>query len=167
VKLPLLGLRAQPDIAPQDSQHAQTPRAQADDGDEQPLLTGLRVLVVEDEADTRAMIQMILEGRDALVYVVASGDEALRAIEEWHPEVLVSDIGMPEMDGYQLMEKVRAAEATRGHSLPAMALTAYAREEDRERSIAAGYQRHLVKPVEPSDLITAVAELAAQRVTKS
>jgi CheY-like chemotaxis protein len=74
---------------------------------------------------------------------------------------------MPEMDGYQLMEKVRAAEATRGRSLPAMALTAYAREEDRERSIAAGYQRHLVKPVEPSDLITAVSELAAQRVTKS
>ncbi|HEY0404377.1 MAG TPA: ATP-binding protein, partial [Pyrinomonadaceae bacterium] len=163
VKLPLLGQRAQSIIEPPDAR-PQTQGAQA--AGDQPLLDGLRVLVVEDEADTRAMIEMILEGRGALVWAVASGSEALRAIEEWRPEVLVSDIGMPDMDGYQLMERVRAMEASDGQTLPAMALTAYARDEDRERSIEAGYQSHMVKPVEPSDLIRAVAQLAAQRVTK-
>lgn len=127
------------------------------------ILTGLHVLVVEDEADTRMMIQAILEERGARVTAVESASKALQSIERQPPDVVVSDIGMPLMDGYELMRKVKAMESKLKRNLPAVALTAYARVEDRERSLAAGYLMHLPKPVEPSALIKAIAQLAGRQ----
>ena len=127
-----------------------------------PTLEGLRVLVVDDEADARDLIGVILRGRGATVDAVASAPEALEAIERDRPDVLVSDISMPEADGYQLIRELRVREAEAGVATPAVALTAYARSQDRERALAAGYQLHLAKPVEPDDLVLAVADLAGR-----
>ena len=89
----------------------------------------------------------------------ASAAEALQMIDEWQPDVLVSDIGMPVEDGYELMRKVRAREPERGGLVPAVALTAYARTEDARRALEAGYHAHIPKPVEPGELATVVASL--------
>ncbi len=159
VTLPLLGVR--PETAPDNASGRSTTLGTQPTG-AQPQLTGLRVLVVEDEPDTRLMIKMVLESCEAEVKAAASAQEAIAVLENWRPDVLVSDIGMPDMDGYELIRKVKAMESARGRSLPAVALTAYARDEDREQSIAAGYQMHLAKPVEPSELVNAIAQLAGQ-----
>jgi signal transduction histidine kinase/ActR/RegA family two-component response regulator len=127
-----------------------------------PTLEGLRVLVVDDEADARDLIGVILRRRGATVEAAASVAEALEAVERARPDVVVSDISMPESDGYQLVRELRRREATAGAALPAVALTAYARTQDHARSIAAGFQVHLAKPVEPDDLILAVANLAGR-----
>jgi signal transduction histidine kinase/ActR/RegA family two-component response regulator len=127
-----------------------------------PTLDGLRVLVVDDEADARDLIGVILRGRGAAVDAVGSAAEALEALDRERPDVLVSDISMPESDGYQLIRELRAREAEAGGATPAVALTAYARSQDRERALAAGYQMHLSKPVEPDDLILAVADLVGR-----
>jgi PAS domain S-box-containing protein len=161
VRLPLLGAPAEETKDAPADVHAMASINEPSDAQEH--LAGLRVLVVEDEADTRVMIKLVLEAAGASVSALDSADKALKVVEDWQPDVLVSDIGMPEMDGYELIRRVKALETSRGRSLPALALTAYARDEDRERSIEAGYQRHLSKPVEPSDLIRAVAELAGQQ----
>lgn len=123
-------------------------------------LVGLQVLVVDDEVDTRELITFVLEQDGAQVTAVASASEALVAIERWKPDVLISDIGMPQEDGYTLIRKVRASEA--GQSIPAVALTAYAREEDSRNAIQAGFHRHIAKPVEPTQLVEVVAELAGK-----
>jgi len=128
-------------------------------------LKGVRVLVVDDESDTRALITAILEQCGASVRAVGSTAEALAAIERERPDVLVSDIQMPVEDGYTLMRKVRAMNQGRGN-IPAAALTAYARVEDRMRALLEGYQIHLPKPVEPNELIAVVATLA-DRIGKS
>jgi signal transduction histidine kinase/ActR/RegA family two-component response regulator len=130
-----------------------------------PTLDGLRVLVVDDEADARDLIGVILRGRGAAVDAVASATDALDAIERARPDVVVSDISMPESDGYEFIRELRRREAEAGDAAaatPAVALTAYARSQDRERALAAGFQVHLAKPVEPDDLIVAVAELAGR-----
>jgi PAS domain S-box-containing protein len=161
VKLPVLGVREEAMAAIHQEQatgERHTPPETA------PRIDGLRVLVVEEEPDTRALLKMILEGCDAQVTTAGSAREALDILEDWQPDVMVSDIGMPEMDGYELMSRVAEMQAARGRHLPSVALTAYAREEDRQRSLAAGYRIHLAKPVEPSDLIRAIAELAGQQV---
>jgi hypothetical protein len=123
------------------------------------LLEGKRVLVVDDEADTRDFYATVLESSGASVIAVASAREALEVFQKQRPDVLVSDIGMPVEDGYTLIAKVRALESDRGKYLPAIALTAYAREVDREQAIAAGFQKHLSKPVEPDELVAVVANL--------
>jgi len=128
-----------------------------------PSLEGLRVLVVDDEADARESLTVVLEQCGAVVTAVASAREALGALAHQRPDILVSDIGMPEEDGYSLIEKVRVPEAAqRGGRIPAVALTAYAAPEDRRRALAAGYELHVPKPVTPEELVTAVANLSGR-----
>ncbi len=122
-------------------------------------LNGLQVLVVDDEADSRELLLFLLEQYGAIVRAVASASDAFDMLEHFTPDIIVSDIGMPEKDGYTLIRRVRSLALERGGSIPAIALTAYAREEDRNQSLAAGFQRHIAKPVEPAQLLTAFMEL--------
>jgi hypothetical protein len=122
-------------------------------------LDGLRVLVVDDEADARELMRMVLRGAGAEVMAAASADEALEQLERWSPDILVSDIGLPGDDGYVLIQKQREREAGHGPSIPALAVTAYARAEDRTRALAAGFQLHVPKPLEPADFVAAIASL--------
>ncbi len=126
------------------------------------LLSGLRVLVAEDEKDTRDLLVTVLEQCGAEVTAAESVPEALAAFDRTSPDVLVSDIGFPGEDGYSLIRKVRARQPGKGGRVPAAALTAYARPEDRQRAFEAGFQTHLAKPVDPSELITTVARLAGR-----
>ncbi|HEX8719571.1 MAG TPA: PAS domain S-box protein [Pyrinomonadaceae bacterium] len=125
-------------------------------------LAGTRVLVVEDEEDARTMLKVLLEGCGARVDAVASAAAAWESLEGAGCDVLVSDIGMAVEDGYTFIGRVRERDARRGRRTPSLALTAFARAEDRERSLAAGFDAHLAKPVEPSQLLSAVAALAAR-----
>jgi PAS domain S-box-containing protein len=125
-------------------------------------LAGVRVLVVEDEEDTRELLATALGHSGAEVEPAGSADEALRALRRRPPDVLVCDIGMPGQDGYELLARVRALAAEEGGLVPAVALTAYARAEDRRRALAAGYQVHLPKPVDPGELIALVARMAGR-----
>ncbi|MBO0860257.1 MAG: PAS domain S-box protein [Chloracidobacterium sp.] len=127
------------------------------------LLLDLRVLLVDDELEARELLGQILRDYEADVRPCASAAEALQALDEWRPDILVSDIGMPVEDGYELIRKIRAREPERCGLIPAVALTAYARAEDAKRAIKAGYQAHVSKPVEPGELATAVANLAGRR----
>jgi CheY-like chemotaxis protein len=126
-------------------------------------LDGLRVLVVDDEADTRDVVTLILQQSGAETMSAASASEAVETWRNWKPDVLVADIGMPEEDGYALIRRVRSRPADDGGQVPAVALTAYARPEDRLRILSAGFQLHVSKPVEPSELIRAVASLGIRR----
>lgn len=130
-----------------------------------PALDGLRVLVVDDEADARDIFSLMLTQCGAEVRMSASAAEALESLEQWRPDVLVSDIGMAGEDGYELMRKVRALEPERGGQTPAVALTGYANVEDQKRALAAGYQMHLPKPVALIELAAAVAVLAGRAGT--
>jgi PAS domain S-box-containing protein len=123
-------------------------------------LDDLRVLLVDDEADTREVIAFTLKQYGARVRAVASAAAVLEEIALWKPDLLLSDIGMPEMDGYMLIRKIRALPPEGGGQIPAIALTAYAGETNRELIISAGFQKHITKPVEPIQLAAAVAELA-------
>ncbi|MEG4585247.1 ATP-binding protein [Microcoleus sp. MOSTC5] len=126
-----------------------------------PTLEGLQILVVDDEADALELLSTILQKYGADVIAVASVKEALTVIETatCSPDVLVSDIGMPDEDGYSLIRKLRQLEAQRGGRLPAIALTAYARNDDRRQALLAGFQMHLTKPVDAADLVAVVASL--------
>ncbi len=141
------------------------PVAEVDDGDpcaeDSSLdLRGIRVLVVDDEPDARETLRQILEHCNAEVETVASAAEAVKRVESWRPDVLLSDIGMPGEDGYELIRRVRELPPERGGRTPAAALTAFARGEDRRRALRAGFQMHLAKPVEIQELATVVASLA-------
>jgi CheY-like chemotaxis protein len=131
--------------------------------EEAPDLTGIRVLIVEDDDDARALLAKVLEGQSASVTAVASAREALDVLGKERVDVLLSDIEMPGTDGYQLIRELRLRPSPQGGSVPAAALTAYARTEDRLRALRAGFQLHLSKPVQPAELITVVASLAARR----
>jgi PAS domain S-box-containing protein len=126
------------------------------------LLDGVRVLVVDDEVDTRDFLVTVLQESQAEVQAVASVQEALEAITNWKPDVLVSDISMPQEDGYSLIRKLRSRSPEQGGKIPAAALTAYARAEDRRRAIQAGFQLHMPKPVDPCELVTVVARLVGR-----
>jgi len=130
-----------------------------------PQLDHLRVLVVDDEEDTRDLLRAVLERCGSEVVTAGSAREALEALEKSKPDVLVSDIGMPEEDGYALIGKVRSLSPERGGKVPAIALTAYARVEDRVRVLVAGFQVHLPKPIEPIELVAIVASLAGRTGT--
>ena len=123
-------------------------------------LAGKCVLLVEDETDAREMLKAFLEGCGARVRAVGSAAEAWESLEGAGCDVLVSDIGMPEEDGYSLIARVRERDARRGGLTPAVALSAYARDEDRARSLSAGFDAHVPKPVEPAELLSIVAVLA-------
>jgi two-component system CheB/CheR fusion protein len=131
-------------------------------------LEGLRVLVVDDEAGILELLTMILEQYGAQVTAVASGEEAIAALtaNPGEHDVLLSDIGMPHEDGYALIRQVRALGAEAGGQIPAAALTAYVRVEEQQESLAAGFQRHITKPVEPAQLVSIVAELAGLNVAR-
>jgi PAS domain S-box-containing protein len=130
--------------------------------EEAPRLDGVRVLVVEDEADARHLLAAVLQKRGARVFMAASGAEALEMLERERPDVLLSDIALQDQDGYELIRKVRALSAERGGRIPAAALTGYGRLEDRMRALSAGFQLHAAKPVEPAELIAVVASLAGK-----
>jgi len=132
-----------------------------------PELDGLRLLVVDDEEDTRTLLKMVLERCGASVTTASSAREALAALRELRPDVLISDLGMPEEDGYALIRKVRALPEADGGQTPSAALTAYARAEDRLRVLRSGFQIHVPKPVEPSELVAVVANLAGRYRTGS
>ena len=128
-----------------------------------PKLDGVRVLIVDDDLDTRQMLNAVLSQCEADVVTVASAAEALREMQRLKPDVLVSDLGMPEQDGYELIKKVREMEAhLDAKATPALALTAYAKPEDRVRALAEGYQVHLSKPVEPAEFALVVANLVGR-----
>jgi CheY-like chemotaxis protein len=134
-----------------------------------PELTGLRVLVVDDEANARDLVSAILAECDAEVKTAASAAEALAILSDdsqWQPEVLISDIEMSELDGYEFMRRVRTLPADRSGRVPAVALTAYARVEDRMKALAAGFQMHVPKPIEPAELLTVLASVTG-RLAKS
>jgi CheY-like chemotaxis protein len=124
-------------------------------------LDNIRVMIVEDERDAREFIQRLLEGSQAKVRATASAAEALEELPKFRPDVIVSDIGMPEMDGYGFIRELRQLPASAGGRTPAVALTAFARSEDRTRALMAGYQMHIAKPVEPAELLATIAALAS------
>jgi PAS domain S-box-containing protein len=126
-------------------------------------LHGLRILVVEDDTDTRELLEMILTQCGASVRAVHSSDEALGEIAHFMPDVLISDIGMPGENGYELIRKIRSLDPEQGGRVPAVALTAYAAAADRRRALLAGFQTHLAKPVEPDELLAVVASLSNQQ----
>lgn len=159
IMLPFVGVISNP----QDAESEQT--AQSDEVipfDGLPSLQGLKILVVDDEADTRELIQEVLQECGSEVITSASAEEALVALEQHKPDILISDLGMPEEDGYSLISKIRALPSERGGQIPAAALTAYARAEDRMRVLRSGFQFHLPKPVDSAELVTVVASLAGR-----
>jgi len=126
-----------------------------------PLLAGLNVLVVDDDDDSRFYVTTVLEADGANVVAVASAAAALEVMVIQQPEVLVCDIAMPDEDGYSLIRKVRSLKPDQGGRIPAIALTAYADSEDRTRAIEAGFQTHVAKPVDPTELVEIIADLVA------
>ncbi|MEQ9621025.1 PAS domain S-box protein [Coleofasciculus chthonoplastes] len=125
-------------------------------------LKGIRILVVDDEPDTRELIGIILQQVGAEVITMASAQEVLSQFNQLTLDILVSDIGMPQMDGYGLLQQIRGMSSTQAQ-IPAIALTAYAGESNQQKALAAGFQQHLAKPIDPNDLIQAIARLVEQR----
>jgi CheY-like chemotaxis protein len=129
-----------------------------DSGKSSPL-AGLKVLIVDDETDSRNFLAFLFEEYGAIASTTASVEAALAVISQLKPDILVSDIGMAEQDGYNLIRKLRSLPPEEGGEIPAIALTAYSREEDRQQILEAGFQHHLTKPVDPSKLISVVASI--------
>jgi PAS domain S-box-containing protein len=125
-------------------------------------LSNLQILVVDDDDDTREFQAFLLEQQGAKVITVASGLAALHMLDQFVPDVIVSDVGMPEMDGYTLMQKIRSRLPNQGGLIPAIALTAYASELDQQKALLSGFQTHIAKPVEPGVLVEAIAKLLNQ-----
>jgi CheY-like chemotaxis protein/nitrogen-specific signal transduction histidine kinase len=162
VALPISAVRDEPASSRTGARH--TPAVES--GAAVPAsLRGVKVLVVDDQEDARALVGRLLAEHDAEVVTAASAMEALAALERESPDVLVSDIGMPEVDGYELIQRVRARAPEHGGAVPAVALTAFVRSEDEERARAEGYHAHLPKPIEPARLISTVSALAAGAAT--
>jgi len=157
VRLPLATART-----PQDSL-LRTPNLEDDQSDRTArALNGVRVLLVEDEADTRTLLFLLLEREGAEVEQAATAEEAIARLATFTPHVLLSDIGLPLEDGYELIRKLRSFPLEAIRQIPAIALTAYATEKDRELALAAGYHLHLTKPIEPLELIEAIERLAGR-----
>lgn len=124
------------------------------------ILGGLRVLVIDDNADTLELVAVILEQYGTEVITAASATEAMQVIAQSKPDVLVSDIAMPGVDGYSLIRQVRTLSSEQGGQIPAVALTAYAGEEQRTLALDSGFQMHVSKPVDPAELVAVVVKLA-------
>jgi CheY-like chemotaxis protein/anti-sigma regulatory factor (Ser/Thr protein kinase) len=139
---------------------AATPAAALDHREANPPLDGIRVLLVDDEEDSREMMASALETCGATVVAAASAQEAMRALARWHVDVMLSDIAMPDKDGYELIKEIRSTATTRIAGVPAAAVTACVRDDERQKALDAGFQMHLAKPVHPAALARAVAALA-------
>jgi CheY-like chemotaxis protein/anti-sigma regulatory factor (Ser/Thr protein kinase) len=159
VSLPLLPVRLEPN---EDLPRVHPAAVKDSIGNCPPELSGLRVLLVDDEADSRDLLNFVLESCHARVSIAGSAAEALELVMRERFDVLVSDIGMPDEDGYSLIRKIRALSNELGGNIPAIALTAYARAEDRVQALLSGFQMHIAKPVESVELIAAVANLAGR-----
>jgi PAS domain S-box-containing protein len=158
IDLPLASVaeRTRADSATPEAVEAQeTPRGGSE-------LAGLKVLVVDDEPDALRLVRKLLEACGAEVLGAYSAAEALPLVESRRPDVLISDLGMPDVDGYELLRQVRSLGAERGGRVPAIALTAFARSEDRTRALLAGFLVHVSKPVEPDELVATVASVAGR-----
>jgi len=129
---------------------------------ETPSLEGLRILIIDDETDALDLISVELAQQGAKVTAVSNAEDALKALENSEFDLLISDIGMPNTDGYELIRQIRAQEGSRHQRIPAVALTAYARVQDRMRAIMAGFNTHVPKPVEANELLTVVASLVGR-----
>jgi CheY-like chemotaxis protein len=132
-------------------------------GEPPPGLGGLRVWIVDDNATGRRMLKHWLEMSGAQVTAMGSASEALKTLDVSTPEVLLSDVGMPNMDGYTLMREVRARGPEHGGNVPAIALSGYATPEDRERALAAGFQLHMAKPLKLEEVVRAIASLTSPK----
>jgi signal transduction histidine kinase/ActR/RegA family two-component response regulator len=162
VKLPILAVRKTADLSLAEPERIHPTLSGTVPFDRPPSLAGLKLLVVDDEPDTRHLLTEILQQCGAEVRTCASAAEAMEALAQATPDLLVSDIGMPGENGYDLIRRIRAREPFHGRRLPAVALTAYARVEDRMQALTAGYNMHIPKPVEPAELAVVIASLAAQ-----
>jgi PAS domain S-box-containing protein len=131
------------------------------------VLKGLHVLLVDDEADNRELVRFILQQQGAIVTSVSTAQQAIEILSQEKPDLLLSDIGMPEMDGYALIHQVRSWPPEQGGSIPAIALTAYAGESNQQKMLSAGFQQHLVKPVEPEALVSGIVRLVRPIVSTS
>jgi PAS domain S-box-containing protein len=160
VRLPLMIVRGAPEPGPRAQPHAER---SAPSLDALPRLDGVHVLAVDDEVDSLNLLRTVLENAGARVSTSGSGPDALAVLRSELPDVMVADIGMPGMDGLQLIRAVRQLDEPL-RSTPAAALTAYARSQDRITSLASGFQMHLVKPIDPVELIVAVSTLAPKRM---
>jgi CheY-like chemotaxis protein len=125
-----------------------------------PSLRDVRVLAVDDEADALTLVSEVLQAAGAQVRTARSADEGLKSMEQEVPDVLVADLGMPHVDGFQFIDRVRRHPDARVQAVPAAALTAYARSEDRMKALASGFHIHLAKPINPAELVTTIAALA-------
>ncbi|HEX2645312.1 MAG TPA: ATP-binding protein [Thermoanaerobaculia bacterium] len=163
VKLPIMILRKAPESPSEEPVRVHPTLSGSVSFDCPPSLAGVRVLAVDDDADARYLLTNVLEKCGAKVRTCSSVREALAALEEEMPDILISDIGMPEESGYDLIKEFRAREAERGQRVPAVALTAYARVEDRLQALMAGYNMHVPKPVEPTELVVVIASLVPSK----
>jgi CheY-like chemotaxis protein len=160
VALPLAATRPHDDD--EDRQHPTASQSLLDY--DPPKLDGVRVLIVDDDSDTRMLIERIFTNHGMEVFAASSADAALELTQQKLPQLIVSDIGMPGQDGYEFMRRVRSLPADQGGATPSIALTAFARSEDRQRALMAGYQMHMSKPVEPSELVIASASLVKRSI---
>jgi signal transduction histidine kinase/DNA-binding response OmpR family regulator len=156
-------------LAPAKSAAIENARAAAAESNGTPngfsnLLKGLRILVVDDEADSRDLVTAILTRCGCKVKCCQSAAEALKTFREWKPDLLVSDIGMPQEDGYALIKKLRKLRLKLAREIPAIALTAYATDDDRARTLSAGFQMHVSKPIEPEALVRIIADAAGRKI---
>jgi PAS domain S-box-containing protein len=152
VMLPVLAVRG--DAAEPEREHGAPP----------PRLDGVRVLIVDDQADARELVATLLSERGAQVLLATSAAEALETLRTTFVDVLLSDLGMPDVNGFELIQRVREQERAHGGRLPAVALTAYAGQDDRDRALAAGFQAHVTKPIMPEDLVEVVARVVGRAV---
>ncbi|MDD1418155.1 response regulator [Dolichospermum sp. ST_sed1] len=150
VRLPLLNVNSK------ENQSSPSPEQNLD-------LTGIRVLIIDDDPDSRELVSMVIAQAGAEAITVASAAEFLNVLESFQPDVVVSDIGMPEVDGYMLLRQVRSLSPDQGGQVPAIALTAYAGEIDQQQAIAAGFQKHIAKPIEPDQLVVAIVSLLSRQ----
>jgi len=151
LRLPAIRRDRDPSALVADGGHAAAPS--------KAVLLGLRILFVEDDTETQEIVRLALEESGAIVSAAVSMREALDRIDAFRPDLILSDIGLPEEDGYALMRAIRS----RGRQIPAIALTAYTRPEDKQTALAAGYWHHMAKPIDVTELVTTISAVAAMR----
>ena len=156
IELPLRSVHAKP--ADESREHPSTPLAGGHI--HVPQLQGVRILVVDDDRDALALVREILEATGATVFTADSGNDALEKLQRARPDVLIADVGMPQMNGFELIDRVRHFQDIDIREIPAAALTAFARSEDRAKALRSGFEMHLAKPIEPGELMAAAASLA-------